>query len=71
MDEDTLKARLAEWAEQQICGCGKNSPRVEWRLEAKPIGTFSLAGQQMKVTATEWPWLVCDGCGRESRGKLA
>lgn len=56
--------------------CGPSHPlRIEWReiLEAKPIGTFSLAGAGMKVSCVkhEWPWAVCDNCGRESRGKLA
>lgn len=54
--------------------CGPEFPlRVEWREElvAKPLTSFSLAGAQMKVSAVkrEWPYAVCDSCGRESRGK--
>lgn len=54
--------------------CGPDFPlRIEMRegLEAKPIGTFSLAGAQMKFSAVkrEWPYAVCDNCKRESRGK--
>jgi len=50
--------------------CGPEFPlRIERRLEARPIGSFSLAGAQMKLSAREWPYAVCDGCGRESRGK--
>ena len=39
--------------------------RFELRLVAQPIGSFSLAGAQMKVSAREVPHLVCstDGCG--------
>jgi hypothetical protein len=56
--------------------CGPDFPlRIEMReeLEAKPIASFSLAGQQTKFSAIkrEWPWAVCDNCKRESRGKAA
>lgn len=49
--------------------CGQKTLRIEWRLEVKPIGSFSLSGQQMKASALEWPWLVCGNCGVEGRGK--
>lgn len=42
--------------------------RIEWRLVAKPLGTFSLAGQQMKFSAANTPFVICDNCGRESQG---
>ena len=52
---------------QVVCpGCGEvGSLGVELRLVAKPIGSFSLAGAQMKVSAREVPHLVCTtvGCG--------
>ncbi|MDM2386875.1 hypothetical protein [Mycobacteroides abscessus] len=52
--------------------CGSDAPlRIEERLEAKPLGTFSLAGAQMKFSGRMWPYAVCDRCGRECRGKLA
>jgi hypothetical protein len=56
--------------------CGPQQPlRIEMREElvAKPIGTFSLAGQTVKFSTVKrgWPWAVCDNCGRESRGTLA
>jgi hypothetical protein len=44
--------------------------RIVHRLVARPIGTFSLAGAQMKVSAYWWPWMVCDNCGGESKGKF-
>jgi hypothetical protein len=47
--------------------------RIEMRktLQGKPLGTFSLSGRTMKVSASwvEWPWMVCDLCQGESRGK--
>ena len=49
--------------------CGEEFPlRVEWRLVAKPLGTWSLAGAQMKTVATNTPFAICDNCGRESQG---
>jgi hypothetical protein len=54
------------------CGnCGTvGQLRIEHRMVARPIGSFSLAGQQMKVSARLWPYMVCDGCGAECEGKL-
>lgn len=53
--------------------CGQETLRLEWRdrLIAKPLGSHSLAGAQMKTSALEvsWPWCVCDTCGAESEGK--
>jgi hypothetical protein len=46
--------------------CGvTGSIELTTRLVAKPIGTFSLAGAQMKVSAVETPVLACTtpGCG--------
>jgi uncharacterized paraquat-inducible protein A len=48
--------------------CGVKALRIEMRLTAKRIGSFSLAGAQMKVVATEVPWLVCGVCGIEAEG---
>lgn len=49
--------------------CGEDALRIEFRLRCKPIGSFSLTGAQMKLSAQEWPWLVCDSCGIEAEGK--
>jgi hypothetical protein len=49
-------------------GCGEKKLRIEWRLTAQPLGSFSLSGHSMKVSATSGPWLVCDGCGIEAQG---
>jgi len=50
-------------------GCGVKALAIEWRLETKPLGTYSLAGQQLKVSANEVPWVVCSSCGVEAKGK--
>ena len=51
--------------------CGSWNTWIEWRVEAKPLGSHSLSGTQLKVSATTWPYAVCDGCGHESRGEPA
>jgi len=51
--------------------CGALALRIETRLETREVGTFSLAGQVMKFSASWVPWLVCDGCGIEARGERA
>lgn len=53
--------------------CGANALRIEMRtrIVTKPIGSFSLAGTQMKFSAwrVKWPWLVCGNCGIEAEAK--
>jgi hypothetical protein len=53
--------------------CGSPDIWVELRprITARPLGTWSLAGAQLKTSAIEttWPWAVCGGCGHESEGK--
>ena len=61
--------------EEVTCpGCGEiGDMEIEWRdtLVARPLGTFSLAGQQLKVSAdwARWPWLVCLSCGFAVKGE--
>jgi hypothetical protein len=52
--------------------CGELTLRFTTRLEARPLGTWSLAGRQDKTSAVEWPYVVCDadGCDFEKRAKL-
>jgi hypothetical protein len=39
-------------------------------LDARPVGTFSLAGAQMKVSA-QWKWkLQCPACGLYAIGHI-
>lgn len=71
----TLKDdEIAPWAAGQICPrCGSKGFRVEWRLVPRPKGSYSIAGVQEKVVATETPFIICgltdgDGCGTEGQG---
>ena len=50
--------------------CGSEDFRVVYKLEARPLGTFSLSGHQMKFSAQQWPYAVCQGCGATSRGQV-
>lgn len=43
---------------------------IEVKLVAKPIGSFSLAGAQMKVTAESKPFLLCSVCDFERIGEF-
>lgn len=43
---------------------------IQMRLEAKPLGTWSSAGGQIKVAASNWPWLVCSDCPFQEKGRL-
>lgn len=51
--------------------CGQSRLRFTTKLESRPIGTFSLAGAQLKTSAIEWPYVVCDNetCDFEQRAK--
>lgn len=60
---------MAKIDETPCPACGSKSLRIEERLTTKPIGSFSLAGVQMKVSAVSKPWLVCGTCGIEAEGK--
>lgn len=55
--------------------CGATALTIEWRpdFQVAEVGSFALSGHQMKFSATHrlWPWMVCGGCGAESRGKVA
>jgi hypothetical protein len=44
--------------------------RIETRLEAKPLGTWSLSGVQTKAVLESCPWMVCDACEAECKGKF-
>ncbi len=53
------------------CGTGPGtlSLQVGSRLQARPLGTFSLAGAQMKVAAIASPVLRCSACGLQVQGR--
>jgi hypothetical protein len=50
--------------------CGPEHPlHIAWRLVPNPLGTYSIAGAQLKVTAKKVPFAICNNCSRECRGK--
>lgn len=58
--------------EQTPCpACGARTLRIEKRLCAHPVGTYSLAGQGMKFSAHWGMFLVCVNCGIEAQGAPA
>lgn len=52
--------------------CQNTTLVVEDRLEARPLGTWSLSGAQLKTSAVAWPYAVChtEGCGFTKRAKV-
>jgi predicted RNA-binding Zn-ribbon protein involved in translation (DUF1610 family) len=52
------------------CGEGPNTLWIEQRMIALPVGSFSLAGAQLKVSATTKPVLICVSCGMEIVGSF-
>ena len=42
---------------------------IDIEMVAKPLGTFSIAGAQMKVTAAMLPVLNCTACGLRIVGR--
>ena len=52
--------------------CGNRTLVVELRLEARPLGTHSLSGTQLKTSARQWPYAVCTtgGCDFVKRAKV-
>lgn len=69
---EAMKNLVAKRAGEVACpACGHEGMKVKWKLVAKPVGTFSLAGRQMKFSACEAPVLYCPNgeCGVEATGK--
>jgi hypothetical protein len=63
MTEQT--AALEEAARATPCPvCGEKSLTLSYQIAAKPIGSFSLSGQQMKFSAFRYAAVTCgtDGC---------
>lgn len=53
-----------------VCAAAPGCLTVTVRLVAKPLGSFSLAGAQVKVSAEECPVLHCSACGLEVVGRF-
>jgi hypothetical protein len=53
--------------------CGRHTLRLTLLLEALPLGGHSLSGDQLKVSAREWPYVICDtdDCDFRQRATLA
>ena len=66
------RSELEEAARTTPCPmCGERSLTLSYQLYAKPIGSFSLSGHQMKVSAVQYPIVTCtsDGCDFRARGE--
>ncbi len=50
--------------------CGRFGLLLTWELAAKPIGSFSLAGVQMKVSAMHRAAVACPDCKVMQAGVL-
>ncbi|WP_251153735.1 hypothetical protein [Cellulosimicrobium sp. Marseille-Q4280] len=61
-----VAAALADIACPDCAAVG--SLQLVWKLEPAPLGTYSLAGVQNKVSAARVPYLEC-ACGFSERGK--
>jgi hypothetical protein len=63
---------LNEWVQHDTAHCPQDGGLVELcrRLEAKPIGTFSLAGVQMKFSALETWAARCTTCSWAGSAEL-
>jgi hypothetical protein len=51
------------------CGAGPGTLSITERMRAKPLGSHSLSGAQMKVSATLLPVLHCSACSLEREGR--
>lgn len=49
--------------------CSLDTVCLTLLLTPKPLGTFSLSGQQFKVSAVETPYLSCWNCGWKLAGQ--
>ncbi len=43
---------------------------LSWTLRAREVGSFSLAGAQLKFSATQAAIVVCEACGWRVAGQL-
>lgn len=49
--------------------CGSSTLAIQDKLVAKPLGTSSLAGAQLKVSAYRVPFISCTTCEWELEGR--
>lgn len=60
----------AETSQCPRCHAGPGTLQIRSTLQARPIGEFSLAGAQMKVSAVEVPVLTCSACDLHIVGRF-
>lgn len=71
IDRAVVNARLEKMVEEMPCPkCGELGMTLTWQLTARPLGTFSLSGSQLKFSATEIPVIYCPHCGLYAEGNL-
>ncbi len=51
------------------CGAGPGTLSIGEQLQARPFGSYSLAGAQLKVAAVAVPVLACSACGLRITGR--
>lgn len=54
-----------------VCEAGPGTLTIDVELVARPLGTFSISGSTMKVTAAQLPVLKCSGCGLHVVGRFS
>lgn len=50
--------------------CGHQGVNLVYKLRAKKLGTWSLAGTQPKLVLERWPYIICPECGLEGEGEV-
>lgn len=70
---DELNDANAQLREHPCPLCGRRELQVKLLLEGLPLGSHSLSGYQLKISAREWPYVVCDvsDCDFKQRATLA
>ncbi len=55
---------------RQPCPQCQGKLTCSWGLSARPVGSFSLAGAQLKFSATETAAVDCGACGWRVQGRI-
>jgi len=72
MTDHPFSPELLEAARVTPCPlCGERSLTLSYQLYARPIGSFSLSGNQMKFSAVQYLIVTCsaDSCDFRARGE--
>lgn len=73
MPEQPTFAEIKEVLEKQACpACGgQGTMTLEQKFVARPIGSHSLSGSQLKVSAVQAMVVSCSGCGKSGTVQAA